>query len=106
MSKKISKVLITLTATGAAVGAGIAYFNKYKKEHWEDDFEDFEDKLDEDKEGEQTDVSREYVTIPISGEESKDPVVDTSEDTSEPDKNISDNEIPRTSADNAEKGSE
>lgn len=52
MTKKNGKLLLGAALIGAAIGCGIAYLNKSKKEEaWDEDFDEFQDEFDEDLDG-------------------------------------------------------
>ena len=49
MAKNYGKLLFGAALAGAAIGCGIAYLNKCKKEEsWDEDFDEFDDDFDED----------------------------------------------------------
>lgn len=84
MSKKINKLLFGAALVGAAVGGGIAYLNKCKKDKdtLDEDFDEFQDDFEEeDLDDEETPISpsREYVTIPKEEKEAE-AVSETEED--------------------------
>lgn len=75
MAKKNEKLLLGAALLGAAIGCGIAYFHKSKKEEsWDEDFDEFQDEFDEDLDGEETTAHREYVTIPKEAHEAAEEV--------------------------------
>ncbi|MGN0359431.1 MAG: hypothetical protein ACI4EM_01680, partial [Hominisplanchenecus sp.] len=65
MAKNYGKLLFGAALAGAAIGCGIAYLNKCKKEEsWDEDFDEFDDDFDEDLDIDESATHREYVTIP------------------------------------------
>lgn len=73
---------------GAAVGCGLAYLNKCRKEEsWDEDFDDFQDEDPEDEK--EATASREYVTIPKEAAEAvKDAAQDVAKTTVDAAKNV------------------
>lgn len=64
MAKKFSKTLIWTAILGAAVVGGITYYQNYKKSLTDDDFDDFDDDLENDYSPKEPDASsREYVSL-------------------------------------------
>jgi hypothetical protein len=76
-NKKFGKLLAFAAITGAAIAAGIAYFNRKKEsEDWDDELDDFDDDFDDEDfdfpipdEHEESSVKREYVSLNMDKEE-------------------------------------